>query len=213
MTRFIANRILSNFDSETRTHAYAGIGIKGAHALQVGLQLKPAEKPTKQIPWVVPSPEYLEALEDFIENDPTLLLVKSFHHGDPIGNIGAILKFNRGMELTKCPHFSERDENMAATLNEENKSFLGIFGVAHLGGIHRKLKNPNFLYVYISCFGQSPIVKEAKEFQQLRNLMGKVISNPSDCLKKLDDHLENDASFFEKSPRVYKSLIEDDREF
>jgi hypothetical protein len=33
------------------------------------------------------------------------------------------------------------------------------------------------------------------------------------CLKKLDAHLENDASFFEKSRHVYKSLIEDDREF
>lgn len=209
--RFITNRVNSNFDSETRTHEYAGVGINGAHALQVGLQLKPAEKPIKSRFSVVPSREYLEALEDFLENPPKL----SSFDMDPSGlkAYGSILKFLDRYELTKCPLFSERDENIAAILNEENKSFVGLFGANHLGGIHKRLNNPNFLYVYISCRGQAVKMKESESYEHLKNLMGKVINDPRDCLKKMDDHLENDASFFEKSRHVYKSLIEDDREF
>lgn len=121
------------------------------------------------------------------------------------------------VDLTKCPDFSGRDRLMAVTLKSMPRSKVGMYGVAHLGGIHHFLDDyTKAIVIYISCWDErgfstffERIMRyfvESKRATLLNSVFGKGCGQSYvDAYSRVD--------FFYNSPDVIRAIVPEDNLF
>lgn len=118
------------------------------------------------------------------------------------------------VDLTKCPDFFGRDREMASVVKAKLNSMLGLYGGAHLGGIHHFLGNHNNAHViYITCYDTSETYTFFNRFVNYFSMRGK-----RDILNMVfgrgcgDKYIQAHeySHFFHISPDVIKSSTPND---